>query len=423
VNICKEGRKVINIIKASLFILILILALTVPVLASVSWSSSNNLSNDGNGNDWPAIAQMQNNDVWAVWQKSGGTPTLNLESIVYNSSNCTWSSQGPRVLRVNAQYGQNKYPFVMQTRDGTVWVLWSTNWGNKTKSGDHSTYNYDIVYRTSTDYGTTWGSPYNITSDYTQVTYGHDDFYASALQLSNGTIWVVWEKNINSTNTQIYYRTAPATGSPWSPETSLLLNKTSRINNNPSIVQATNGSIILFWSADVYNSITNQEIMYQVYNGTKWKPEQKLTNDGASGLDDTDPSAILTRTGAILVVWQQTDSNDNKNIVYATNNGKTWSTKTSLTTDGVSTSPSVTQGNDKRIWIAYVYADETNYLLYVYCKTSDPLIIKADLNSMNSAFGSTRGNPKWDYGSDLDKNGIVNAKDLYVLSRYYGNSL
>jgi hypothetical protein len=311
-------------------------------------------------------------------------------------------------------YGKEECPFAMQTSDGAVWVLWAT------KDSRYTNYNYDIVSKKSFDYGETWSSINNVTNDYTQ-TNGKNDIRPSALQASNGTIWIVWQKVFNFTTTQIYYRTAPATGLPWSPERQLT--NSSRIDQSPSIVQAKNGSIIVFWSANVYGAYTSEEIMYQVYSGVNWGPERKLTNDGSNGFSDLDPSAILTRTGTVLVVWDQ--SNDENNIVYASSkdNGNTWSTTTPITTDGADSWPSATQGNDKRIWIAYTHEDSTGQAFDVYFKTSDPLIIEDDLTSMSSAFGSTRSQPGWDYGSDLDGNGIIDAKDLYVLSRNYGKDL
>jgi hypothetical protein len=404
-----------NIAKSSPFILILILGLAVPLPTSAGWSATSNLTNDGNGNAYPSIAQMRNDDVWVVWQKPTGYQLTNdLWSIVYNSSTGTWPPQGTRLGACSTYYGKEEYPFTIQTSDGAVWILWQTK--------DRYSNNYDIVSKKSFDYGETWGSFNNVTNDYTQPN-GKNDIRPSALQASNGTIWVVWQKAFNATITQIYYRTAPATGSPWSPERQLT--NPSRIDQSPSILQAKNGSIIVFWSADIYGADTPEEIMYQVYNGVNWGPERKLTNDGSNGLYDLEPSAILTRTGTILVVWDQSNDENENNIVYASSkdNGNTWSTTTPITTDDANSSPSATQGNDKRIWIAYTHEDSTGQAFDVYFKTSDPLIIEDDLTSMSSAFGSTRAQPRWDYGSDLDGNGIIDAKDLYVLSRNYGKDL
>ena len=344
-----------RIIKSSLLALSVFLLLAALITVNADWSDETRLTTHTALDFLPSIAQIDNGDIWLVWQTKRAT-TLDLYYKIYNG---TWT-RDKRLFFVFADTWDDTAPYIMQTRNGTIWVFWAID-----THGD-----YDIVYRRSNDYGLNW-TPNIYVTDSSQVpTDAYDDKVPAALESSDGSIWVVWQRTVSPGNDEIFYKIN--NGTSWSDE--VQLTSSSGFDKNPSIVQAKNGSISIFWSA--YKGETNYEIVYRVYNGMSWGPEQQLTQTPIRL--DSDPSAILARNGTIWVVWPSLEVN-NSTALYelfykiSEDNGNTWSPTDQLTYDPSWQDkwPSITQGKDKKIWVAWTSSRNDNY--DIYYKTSDPI--------------------------------------------------
>lgn len=87
-----------------------------------------------------------------------------------------------------------------------------------------------------------WSSEIRLTTDL------QADVASSIIQTSDRKIWVVWEKNVQD-GRAIFYKTSSDYGISWSTEKNLTAVPNSDMNQDPSIVQLSNGTIMVVWSA------------------------------------------------------------------------------------------------------------------------------------------------------------------------------
>jgi len=88
----------------------------------------------------------------------------------------------------------------------------------------------------------TWSDEHRLT------TYGNVDQAPSITQTSDHRIWIVWQKAIIP-GRAIFCRTSSDYGISWSQEKNLTQVPSEDMNQNPSITQLSNGTIMVVWSA------------------------------------------------------------------------------------------------------------------------------------------------------------------------------
>lgn len=169
-----------------------------------------------------------------------------------------------------------------------------------------------------------WSSPIVVDS------HAGTDILPSALQASNGTLWLAWQSNRFSQATgrpDILYKTY--TNGVWSNDRNLT---NSGWNSSPSLVQLSNGTVLAFW-------VIKQGTSYLVYSGTtnggSWSPPVQITS---TTLNDTQPSAAVGRDGTIWLVWTRVNTTCGscvaiKQLYYKTWKSGTWSAEAQLTSD------------------------------------------------------------------------------------------
>jgi hypothetical protein len=89
---------------------------------------------------------------------------------------------------------------------------------------------------------TSWSSDKPLTSDL------NFDVVSSITQTRDRNIWVVWQKEVSSTHT-IFYKVSSDYGHSWSFEKNITNFPSFDVNTNPSIVQLSNGTIWVVYSA------------------------------------------------------------------------------------------------------------------------------------------------------------------------------
>lgn len=359
--------------KSSLLSLFLLIILLSAVFISVNavWSIGTRLTTSPLADFNPSIRQLNNKSVWVVWERAATNPDLYRR--IYNQTTATWTTERVLLPPGGIYRDARISPYVIQTHNNTLWVFYAAN-----KTNGHY---YDIVYAQTNDYGLTWSQTYHVTDSVNNPQDQYNNKAPSVLEASNGDIWVVWQRTLPA-NDEIFYRIYRANS--WG-NTRQLTNSSSVSAKNPSIMQAKNGAIMVYWSQ--YLSGTQFNIMYEVYTGS-WGPVKQLT---PTNILNYDPEAVLARTGDIWVVWWATDptnETDSGNLFYRTSqdNGNNWSSQTQLTADGDSRMPSITQVNDKKIWIAWTMNVAGNP--DIYYKTSDPLLYH-DVAVTNIALSKT----------------------------------
>ncbi len=171
---------------------------------------------------------------------------------------------------------------------------------------------------------TGWSSPTLID------THSGLDMLSTALQASNGTLWIAWQSNRYGQTTgrfDVLYKTF--TNGVWSADHNLT---STGQNASPSLVQLANGTIVAFWASKPSHSY---EIFYAQYRSAGWTVPVQITT---TSLNDTSPSAVAGRDGTIWLVWGRWNSTNHsvpaiKQLFYKTFKNGAWSPESQLTAD------------------------------------------------------------------------------------------
>jgi hypothetical protein len=85
-------------------------------------------------------------------------------------------------------------------------------------------------------------------NEYQLTTYDFYDGYPAVMQTKDGRVWLVWSKEIQ-TNLTLYRRISSDQGRTWSEEQNLTDKQMPGHDQNPSIMQAQNGTIWVVWTS------------------------------------------------------------------------------------------------------------------------------------------------------------------------------
>jgi hypothetical protein len=179
------------------------------------------------------------------------------------------------------------------------------------------------------------------------------DLLPSALQASNGNLWIAWQSNQNSwpvPRYDILYKIRSA--GVWSPTTNLT---TTGWNAAPALAQLKNGTIMLFWAN---NQTGNYDLYYGRSNNAVWSSTVQLTT---STSDDTLPSATVAADGSLWLVWTRITTacgsgvcSTDQQLYYRTLKSGVWSGDVKLTTDtAFNSGPSIMVAKDGRVWVVW----------------------------------------------------------------------
>lgn len=178
--------------------------------------------------------QAQDGTIWITWygNRSGN------DDLWYKIHDGTgW---GPDVQLTN-DLNRDIEPCITQDANGKIWVFWSAY-----RTGD-----YELYYKTSDDYGLTWSNEIQLTNDKN----GWDQF-PSAIQASDGTLWVVWMADRNGQDFNIYYKTY--NGFSWSSDETFVAENTE--DKQPTVFQSRDGTMWIAWVSDTFY---NYDIFYR----------------------------------------------------------------------------------------------------------------------------------------------------------------
>jgi hypothetical protein len=227
--------------------------------------------------------ETRNGSIWVVWSSDR---TGNYE-ILYRTSPDHGLKWTP-IVQLTNDSSYDTAPAITQNIDGTIWIVWSRNVEG----------NYDIFYKTSSDYGLTWSNATRLT------THPSWDLAPSITHTYNGTIWIVWS-SYRTDDYEIFYKTSSDNGLTWSNATRLTTDAVWDIT--PSILQAPDGTMWVFWTSE--KQTDNNDIFYKTSSdfGLTWSDPVLLVSDPA---DDQNPAVTSTSDRRIWLVWHSTRTGD-----------------------------------------------------------------------------------------------------------------
>jgi len=242
-----------------------------------TWSADRQLTTDPNDDYDPAVMQASDGTLWVVWHswRSGN------DDLWYKTSSdggASWSADTRLTTDPNSDYS----PAIMQTSDGTIWVVWYSY-----RSG-----NADIWYKTSSDGGATWSSDVQLT------TASQDDYRPAIAQTSDGKVWVLWD-SWRTDHPAIWYKTSTDGGASWSPD--IEFSTDTNWDYAPTIAQTTDGTIWvarMSWSWDEGKF----DIWYRTSSdgGSTWSTDQRFTQFTGG---DEDPGLAALSGDQVALVW------------------------------------------------------------------------------------------------------------------------
>jgi len=184
------------------------------------------------------------------------------------------------------------------------------------------------------------------------------DTAPSIIQASDGRIWVFWF-SYRTGNAEIFYKIYdPLQTHHWSSEMQLTNNQST--DGTPYAMQASNGDIWVVWMTF---RLGNYEIYYKTFNGTAWSTDIRLTNNPSR---DEFPAILQTNDGKIWVFWDSLRTG-NYDIFYKTtiDNGANWTPDTQVTSrNDDEWDPSVIETADGKVWLAYTRKNDIYFMTY-----------------------------------------------------------
>jgi len=359
-----------------------------------------------------SVTATKDNEIWVTWQ-TDQTGNYEIFYKIYSFKTGKWSTD----TQLTSNPKIDSEPAIMQTSDGKIWVFWYSD----------RTENYEIFYKTSSDSGASWSTEIPVTND------PRSDADPTVTQATDGKIWLAWTRRTGTSNTDIFYKTY--NGTSWSTETQLTTN--TNVDQLPSVVQAKDGKIWIFWSQ--YMPDTHEQICYKSFDGSTWSSETQLTT--GTDRDNMDPAALVEKDGTIRVLWQSQEQKvpSTWDLFYkiSLNNGTTWSSPIQFTIHTKDdTQPSAVQAPDKSIWIVWTSnRNDTNGNpnIDLYHKISllgdldkSGIIDTIDFDIIGKAMATTPAWPsgtgwnQWNSECDLNIDNVVDIEDLAIATVNYG---
>jgi hypothetical protein len=303
----------------------------------VTWGADTRLTDDPNWSYAPSVA-VAGSEVHVVWEDDRDQDT----EVYYKCSTDNGTTWGPDVL-VTTAAGSQGMPSVAAIA-GYVHVTWS----DFTMMG-----NTEIYYGRSTDSGTTWETPCQISNAAGFST-------NSSIAAHESNVHIAWhDSRFAWFNNEIYYRHSTDGGVTWGVETRLTEDTT--FSNTPSI--AVSGSNVYVVWEDMRDGNFEMYYKHSSDGGVNWGSDTRLTNDAA----DSHCPSVASSGPNIHLVWQ--DNRDgNEEIYYKVSNdhGSSWDPDIRLTDDqNTSQSPSIATSGQK---VHVVWNDDRDGNWEIYYK-------------------------------------------------------
>jgi hypothetical protein len=251
--------------------------------STVPWSSTEKLTTEPSIDRTPSITVTADGNIWVVWSSNRDDPNYEIYYKVYNES--SWSLD----TRLTENAGVDEFPSIMQDKDGDVWVVWSSD----------RTGNFEIYYKIYNYTKKEW-LPEELLISHPAV-----DSDPSIMQAQDGRIWVAWIRDNN-----LFYKVLFENKTEVVPDTKLTDNE---INRYPSIMQAQDGKVWVAWESYRPEMSSGLDIYCKTFYNGSWSEERITYNS----VDDFMPAIMQAADGKIWITWVS-NRLDNFDIYYKT---------------------------------------------------------------------------------------------------------
>jgi hypothetical protein len=283
----------------------------------ITWSNPQRVTNDPSDDDInPFVTPLSNGTMMIVWSSNRtGCNGCNKYQLFYKLYSSATSKPTTLSIRLTNSSLNDTQPSAVQDRNGRIWVSW-TRENQTTKPGGIVFYG-DIYYKYFN--GTSWSPDFGLPQASNVVVNGkhQTEFGTSMIQTKDGRVWIGWASNETADGTfDLFYKTTdgtlyalPAAGigsTSWSPRVNLCCSDTGADDDHPALVQARNGTIILFWERCVGSTCLNN-IFFRTSldNGATWTAATAVPAASTTA-DERFPAAAQMGDQKVWVFWQTT---------------------------------------------------------------------------------------------------------------------
>jgi len=386
-----------------------VLTVDIPFVGAIEWSSETQLTTHPKNDMTPAIMQADNGTIWVVW--ASDRMGFGNEELYYKTSS-NYGLNWTRDERLTQNQSHDLTPSIMQTSNGTIWVVWDSD----------RTGNYELFYKTSSDYGLSWSNDTQLTDD------PDSDMRPSIVQARDATIWVVWQSGRPAgAQDELYYNTF--NGSAWFSDTRLTNDQAN--DRTPSIAQIDDRKIWVVWTAD-------RDEDFDIY----YKNSSEIINHDVA-ITNVTPSVSRANPGETVsvsvVVENQGDTNETFDVNCYANTTTIESTTVTLTNGNSTTlifswnTTGVDKGNYTIRAEASVVSDEIDIVDNTCIHGMVMVTIPGDVNGdgtvditdlalVNKVYGKVEGNPDYNPYTDLNRDGVMDIYDLAECGKNYGET-
>lgn len=284
-----------------------------------------------------------------------------------------------------------------------------------TTAGPSSADFYEIYYKTSHDNGETWSRAMQLTHN------SVDDLRPAIIQFANGTIMVVFQSYVFDNHDILYMTTTD--GTSWSDATQLTTDPAH--DKGPTATRTKDGKIWVAWTSI---RTGDYEIYYKIYDGFTWSSDTRLTTNTNF---DVQPAIVQAIDETVLIFWASAPDNGDYDIYYkdSSTGGLIWSDRIPSVSSGYEDLwPAVARAKDTKIWVTWgSNAIDDNW--EIFRKTSlagdvdeNNQVNVIDLTIVSMAYGTFEGEPEYILSADINRDGIVDMRDLRIVAFYLGET-
>jgi len=218
----------------------------------------------------PSIAVDGNNNMYVVWHggNSGAGATNQIRFSKSTDGGTTWSAPVNITTSIGGTYYLQQYPSIAIDNSNNLYVVWNGRY-----SGSSPGSLYHIRFSKSTDGGTTWSAPINIST----LTTAYDQLNPCIALDNADNLRVVWYGRAVAAiaQTQIRYTASTNGGATWSAPYNISRNIAYN-QQYPSIAVDNGNNIHVVWQGLHAGSTTNNQIRYSKYTAS-WSAPSNLT--------------------------------------------------------------------------------------------------------------------------------------------------
>jgi len=328
-EVIEMKKRNFGLIRIATLLTCFIMILNAAFSPAVAWTSDSQLTTWDAWDTGPCVLQDPEGKVWIVW----ASDLVGFQDDVYYMTSSDGGSSWSNLGLLTADPDEDSTPCAVVLSNGTMLFVWASD----------RTGNYDLFYKTSNDGGRHWSNAIQLTDDASR------ENKPSVIQDVDGNVWVFWQRVIGLGQFGIFYRIY--NGTVWLDENAFISDSYSNVN--PSATLTLNGSIWVVWSREIDG---NYDIYYKVSNdgGANWLDRPPLVNDINW---DIGPSVHMSKDGTIWVVWSTDRPNGGLLELYykdSSDYGLNWTDDTLLVTSiGDDANPSITSDDEGRVWVAW----------------------------------------------------------------------